>query len=72
VSAQESNGANGAPAQIQDVPIAEILRSPFNRAIDTKAPDFLELVESIRQHGVIQPGLTWSATKRPRRRPTSS
>jgi ParB/RepB/Spo0J family partition protein len=48
---------NGAAPLVQMVPLKEIVRSPWNRNIDTKDPKFSELVESIRIHGVIQPGL---------------
>lgn len=59
-SKESANGSNGntPPTQVQEIPLAEILRSPFNRTIETKKdPEFDELVESIRQHGVIQPGV---------------
>ena len=52
--------ANGAPNGADQPPVLyedpkKIRRSPFNRTIDTKAPEFLELVESVRLHGVIEP-----------------
>jgi ParB/RepB/Spo0J family partition protein len=58
-AADRSNGTNGAngATEVQDVPLGEIIRSPFNRNVDTKSPEFMELVDSIRIHGVIQPGL---------------
>jgi hypothetical protein len=43
-----SGGKNGATL-VQDVPLGEIVRSPFNRNVDTKSPEFAELVDSIRQ-----------------------
>ena len=52
-----TNGAAPAAQLVQEVPLGEIIRSPFNRDVDTKAPEFAELVDSIRIHGVIQPGL---------------
>jgi ParB family chromosome partitioning protein len=41
----------------RNVPLKQIVRSPFNREIDTKSPEFAEMVDSVRQHGVIQPGV---------------
>src|SRR5882672_9081731 len=32
-----------------------IVRSPFNRQIDTKSPAFAELTASIKQKGLIEP-----------------
>ncbi len=40
---------------VQEVSPAEMVRSPFNREIDTKSPAFLELVANVQTHGVIQP-----------------
>lgn len=57
-AATGGNGKNGsAPVLVQDVALGEIVRSPFNRDVDTKSAEFQELVDSIRQHGVIQPGV---------------
>jgi ParB family chromosome partitioning protein len=44
---QAANIANEKPQNIA--------RSPFNREVDMKTPAALELIESIRAHGIIQP-----------------
>lgn len=43
--------------QIQQVPLAEILRSPFNRdrAPEQETDEWKEFVGSVRTHGIIQP-----------------
>jgi ParB/RepB/Spo0J family partition protein len=54
-NSERGEGRNGAAPLVQMVGLAEIVRSPFNREIDTKAPAFLELVANVREHGIIQP-----------------
>lgn len=43
--------------EIQQIPLAEIMRSPFNRdrSVEAKTEEWKEFVGSIRTHGVIQP-----------------
>lgn len=40
---------------------ATCMRSPFNREIDTKSPAFLELLDKIRERGVLQNGIVRTA-----------
>lgn len=51
------NGTNGAaPAeQVQKAALKEMVRSPWNREVDTKTPTFKAFVENVRKHGIIQP-----------------
>jgi ParB family chromosome partitioning protein len=52
-----TNGANGnkAPELVQRAALKEIVRSRWNREIDTKSPAFAAFVANIKEHGIIQP-----------------
>lgn len=67
--AAATGGGNNGAVLVQDVPLGEVVRSPFNREVDTKSPEFKELVESIRIHGVIQPGVARPLTMDMERKP---
>ncbi|MEO8277424.1 MAG: ParB/RepB/Spo0J family partition protein [Thermoanaerobaculia bacterium] len=43
------------PQVLRHLPIEVIQRSPHNRKINISDPELLELAESIREHGVLQP-----------------
>lgn len=49
--------------EVRELPVKQLRRSPFNREIARNAK-FLELVESVRTHGIIQPLVVRTIPKR--------
>lgn len=53
--AKKEKAATGASGTMLDIPVGQLVRSPYNRKVDEKHGEFLSLCESVRIAGVSVP-----------------